>query len=307
MVTLARLEADLQYQIEYEALWRSPSPTDLRQYINWAYADIATFSLALVALRRWDLKHNEAGLKKFPAQLGGRAIEWEFRATGLLVPYHILWERSHGSNLFRFSLQPSVQVRPEILLQNSERQSRAPSSIDEHPASAPRLRIFPENRLATAPSPNSFPGPYPAQYYYHNGRLWLYPEPNPDTENHYGAVWVFGAFVPRSGSHAVFKELTNTEDEPELPVSLATLIPDIAFYYWARGITDLYPLAEQKRQNALQLALVFRQQMIQLGVQGAPFTENTLNPEVIEQLGGRLRNTPSRRGARARATSGGEA
>lgn len=298
MITYQRLEQELKYQIEYEALWRAPTPSDLQHYINWAYADIATYSLALLALRQWTLKHNEAGLKKHP-EAGARAWEWDFNRTGLYVPYHVLWERQEGSNLVRFSLQSAVQVRPEVLLQNADRASRAPSSVDEHPASTPRVRIFPENRLGAEPNPT---GSYPAQYYYHNGRLWLYPEPNP-ISGEYGKLWIYGAFIPRSNSESIFRWMTDANDEPALPAPLAALIPDLAFFYWARGITDLYPLAEQKRQAALQIALAFRQQMVQIGMQGAPFTENTLSTEMLEQLGGRIRNTPTRRAVRNRTES----
>lgn len=300
MVTLQQLINDLRYQIEYEALWREPTDDTLKLYINWAYADLAVYSLALVALRRWELKDSTAGITRYPSS-GTRGWEWGFEQTGLFVPYHVLWEGTVGANTYRRSLQPSIQVRPEILLQNPDRLSRAPSSIDEHPASAPRIRVFPENRLGAEPLPAS----YPNEFYYHNGRFWFYPEPVGVSGSH-GHVWIFGAFMPYNSPHAVYPYLDALSDVPALPLPLAQLIPEMAFYYWARGITDLYPLAEQKRANALQIALMFRQQMVQLGVQGAPFTENMLNPEVIEQLGGRLRNTPGRRGTRTRASAGAE-
>lgn len=290
MLTLAELRENLSYQIEYESLWRSPTDAELNRYINWAYADIATFSMALVALRSYPLEHNANGVLKFPAT-GSRAYEWDFSATGLMTPFHILWERQIGTNLYRFTLNPSVQKRPDILLQNAERVSRAPSSIDEHPVSAPQLRIFPENRLGSPP----MPGSYPAQYYFHNGRFWFYPEPEGINGN-YGTLWVYGAFVPVPTPHAVFKPLASDTERVPLPMTLATLIPDVAYYYWARGVTDLYPLAEEKRQRALQLALLIRQQMVQQGIQGAPFTENMLTLEAMQQLGGRTRNAPSRRG-----------
>ena len=272
MMALSELRTELERIIRYESVFRTVDTNELNRYINHAYRDLAAWSYALISLQTYQVG---GGPDDYPHQvrinrngLIGQVLD--FQPVGLIAPYHLMWHRG----TVRISLRPALYIRPEILLENADRARGAPTPIDEYPAPVPNTRFLPQHKLVQEEYE------HPHEFVFHNGFCLLRPAPRIISGNA-GQLWVYGAFVPMPiGSvPPAFPILINDSDLCRLPILLAQHLPDVAYYYYARAITDLYPVAVQRYQAARELALYYRQQLIQDAIQGIPFDQNSSQPD----------------------------
>jgi hypothetical protein len=192
---------------------------------------------------------------------GLTALTVDFQPVGLIAPFHLMWHR----DTVRVSLRPAVYVRPEVLLENADQQRRAPTPIDEYPAPIPTTRVLPQHKLVQEENA------YPFEFVFHNGLCILRPAPTVQTQP--GQLWIYGAYIPMPATSSVsppFTILTNDTDICRLPAPIANHIPDVAFYYYARAITDLLPVALQRYTMAREVAMMFREQMSSTMLSGLP-------------------------------------
>lgn len=262
MITLEALRAEFQYLMQYESAWRPITDAEQDAYLNRAYQELAYWSYALTTL--WGAPAQ--GPARYPFMtlqtVGSNAVwEWDCQPIGLVQPFHLMW----ASGDLKVSLRPSLYLRPEMVLRDAQNQPRAPSPITEYPASVPRVRTLPENKLVQAL------GDYPYEYLFWNGRLIL--RPPVAIESGTGILWIYGVFVPESDPNAPFPLLQNPTDACLLPTTLAMAVPEVAYFYYARPVTDLYPMVVQRYQRAIEQALGFRQAFAQALVTGSPIEE----------------------------------
>jgi len=263
MMRLAELRNELQTIIRYESVFRTVSNTELNRYINRAYQELAYYSYALATLTNYPLASTAGG---YPHQTrttanGLTALVVDFQPVGLIAPFHLMWHR----DTVRVSLRPAVYVRPEVLLENADQQRRAPTPIDEYPAPIPTSRILPQHKLVQEENA------YPFEFVFHNGLCILRPAPTVTAQP--GQLWIYGAYVPMptaTGINPPFTILTNDTDVCRLPAPIVNHIPDVAFYYYARAITDLLPIALQRYNLAREIALAFRDQISSTMLSGLP-------------------------------------
>ena len=263
MISLAELRNELQTIIRYESVFRTVSNTELNRYINRAYQELAYYSYALATLTNYPLASTTGG---YPRQTrttanGLTTLVVDFQPVGLIAPFHLMWHR----DTVRVSLRPAIYIRPEVLLENADQQRRAPTPIDEYPAPIPTARILPQHKLVQEENA------YPFEFVFHNGLCILRPAPTVTAQP--GQLWIYGAYVPMpiaTGINPPFTILTNDTDICRLPAPIANHIPDVAFYYYARAITDLLPIALQRYNLAREIALAFRDQMSNAMLQGTP-------------------------------------
>jgi hypothetical protein len=97
--------------------------------------------------------------------------------------------------------------------------------------------------------------------------------PAPTVQAQSGQLWIYGAYVPMPATVDInppFTVLTNDTDICRLPAPIVNHIPDVAFYYYARAITDLLPIALQRYNLAREIALAFREQINSTMLSGLP-------------------------------------
>jgi hypothetical protein len=271
MMTLEELRNELQTIIRYESVFRSVSNAELDRYINRAYQELAYYSYALATLTNYPLASTSGG---YPHQTrrtasGLTTLVIDFQPVGLIAPFHMMWHR----DTVRVSLRPAVYVRPEVLLENADQQRRAPTPIDEYPAPIPTARVLPQHKLVQEENA------YPFEFVFHNGVCILRPAPTVQAQS--GQLWVYGAYVPMPATTSIippFTVLTNDTDVCRLPAPIVNHIPDVAFYYYARAITDLLPIALQRYNLAREVALAFRDQISSTMLSGLPAELETSQP-----------------------------
>ncbi len=271
MMSLGELRNELQTIIRYESVFRSVSNAELDRYINRAYQELAYYSYALTTLTNYPLAGSSGG---YPYQMrrsanGLTTLVVDFQPVGLVAPFHMMWHR----DTVRVSLRPAVYVRPEVLLENADQQRRAPTPIDEYPAPVPTARILPQHKLVQEENA------YPFEFVFHNGLCIL--RPAPAVQAVPGQLWIYGAYIPMPATASVnppFTTLTNDTDICRLPPPVANHIPDVAFYYYARAVTDLFPFVLQRYNLAREVALAFRDQMSSAMLSGLPVEIGTEQP-----------------------------
>ena len=277
MMTLLELREELRGIIRYESVFTSLTDAELNRYINRAYQELAHYSHALVALTNYPLAGTSGS---YPHQQritanGLTTLSIDFLPVGLIAPFHMMWHR----DTVRLSLRPAVYIRPEVLLENADQQRRAPTPIDEYPAPIPSARILPQHKLVQEEHG------YPIEFVFHNGVCILRPAPTVQTQP--GQLWVYGAYVPMpttAGVNPPFTLLVNDTDMCRLPAPIVSHVVDVAFYYYARAITDMLPIALERYNLAREIALAFRDQMSNAMLSGLPIeTPNLTNQQQQQQ------------------------
>ena len=263
MITLLELRDELRTLIRYESVFTNLTDTVLNRYINRAYQELAHYSQALVALTNYPLASTSGS---YPYQTRTNAnglvsLSVDFQPVGLIAPFHMMWHR----DTVRLSLRPAVYIRPEVLLENADQQRRAPTPIDEYPAPVPSTRVLPQHKLVQEEHG------YPIEFAFHNGLCVLRPAPTVQAQS--GQLWIYGAYIPMPATSSVtppFTTLSADNDMCRLPAPIVNHVADVAFYYYARTITDMLPIVLQRYNLAREIALTFRDQMSNAMLSGLP-------------------------------------